>query len=126
MRVFKNKAFNRFARHEGITDEDLCGAVRDVERGLVHCDYQGGVINQRIARPNEGKSGGFRTIVLYRLGERAFFVYGFAKSAQDNISKSEVKGFKDLASLFLGYSDKDIEVAVQAEVLIEVKYEENV
>ena len=42
----------------------------------------GGVIKQRIARPNEGKSGGFRSIILYRQGEKAFFVFGFPKKKQ--------------------------------------------
>ena len=40
----------------------------------------GGVIKQRLAREGQGKSGGFRSIVLFRRGEKAFFVYGFAKS----------------------------------------------
>jgi hypothetical protein len=38
---------------------------------------------------NEGKSGGYRSIILFRRGERAFFVYGFAKNDQDNIDQSD-------------------------------------
>ena len=79
VRVFKSKRFAKFARKERISDATLCQSVLDAERGQIDADYGGGVIKQRIARPNEGKSGGYRSIILFRRGERAFFVYGFAK-----------------------------------------------
>ena len=57
MRVFKNKAFARFAKKADITDATLCSAVVDAECGLMAADLGGGVIKQRIARPGEGKVG---------------------------------------------------------------------
>ena len=77
MRVFKNKWFTKFAQKEDISDATLCEAIKDAEAGRIDADYGGGVIKQRIARPNEGKSGGYRAIILYRQGDKAFFVYGF-------------------------------------------------
>ena len=94
LRVFKTKWFVRFARKRDITDADLCVAITRATQGLIDADLGGGVMKQRIARPNEGRSGGFRSIVLFRSGDRAFFVYGFSKSAQDNIRTDELKGFK--------------------------------
>jgi hypothetical protein len=38
----------------------------------------GGVIKQRVARPGQGRSGGYRVLVAYRAGHRAVFLYGFA------------------------------------------------
>ena len=67
MRVFKNKSFARFARKARITDAVLCAAIADASRGLVDADLGGGVVKQRIARRSGGKSGGFRTIILFRL-----------------------------------------------------------
>ena len=64
MRTFKTKAFTRFADKAGIPDLALCRAVRDAERGLIAPDPGGGVIKQRIARPGQGKSGGFRTPIV--------------------------------------------------------------
>jgi len=64
----------------------LCAAVHRAERGLVDADLSGGVIKQRIARPGEGRSGGFRSILYFRSHERAFFVFGFAKSDLDKIT----------------------------------------
>ena len=74
MRVFKNAWFGRFARKEGISAAALWDAVGRAERGQVDADLGGGVIKQRIARPGEGRSKGYRSIVLFLKGERAFFV----------------------------------------------------
>jgi hypothetical protein len=65
---------------ERISDAKFCAAVQDADAGRIAADYGGGVIKQRIARPGGGKSGGYRTIILYRHRDKAFFVYGFAKS----------------------------------------------
>jgi hypothetical protein len=61
----------RFAKQSGIGDAVLCEAIRDAERGLIAADLGGGVIKQRIARPGQGKSGGFRTLIVFRAGARA-------------------------------------------------------
>jgi hypothetical protein len=66
VRIFKNKAFIRFAKKAGIGDAALCAAIRDAERGLMAADLGGGVIKQRIARHGQGKSGGFRTLIVFR------------------------------------------------------------
>ena len=47
---------------------------------LIDADVGSGLIKQRIARPGGGKSGGYRSILMFRSGERAIFVFGFAKS----------------------------------------------
>ncbi len=90
MRVFKNKNFDRFTKREKITDQDLWQAIENINKGLISADLGGGLIKQRIARKGGGKSGGFRTIIIFRANDRAFFVYGFAKNQQSNISKKEL------------------------------------
>ncbi len=109
MRIFKNKWFSKFARKEGISDEKLIQTVRDVDAGNIDADYGGGVIKQRIARPQEGKSGGYRTIIFFRKGDKAYFVYGFAKSVLENIDKADVRGFKKLAKIMLSINDRQLE-----------------
>jgi hypothetical protein len=108
VRVFKSKRFAKFARKERISDARLCRAVHDAEQSLIDADYGGGVIKQRIARPNEGKSGGYRSIILFRRGLLAFFVYGFAKSEQANIDKSDERDFKELAGILLAASEEEL------------------
>ncbi|WP_128290762.1 MULTISPECIES: type II toxin-antitoxin system RelE/ParE family toxin [Afifella] len=124
MKVFKNKWFARFARNEAIEDEVLCATVAYLERGLIDADLGGGVIKQRLARPQGGKSGGFRTILLFRCGDRAIFVYAFAKSRRANLRRDEVVAFKRLASEFLKYDAAALAKAVASGALIEVLCDE--
>ncbi len=120
MRVFKNRPFARFARKARITDAILCAAIADLSRGLIDADLGGSVVKQRIARQGRGKSGGFRTIILFRIGERAFFVYGFAKNEQDNIRDDELAAFKLLAAEMLSYDDEALARAIGNGTLTEV------
>ena len=124
MRTFKTKAFTRFADKAGLSDVALCRAVRDAERGLVTADLGGGVIKQRIARSGQGKSGGFRALIVFRAGTRAIFVHGFAKNEKDNIEKDELVALKKLAAELLGYDDKALARVVASGVLLEVKCDE--
>lgn len=82
MRIFKNRWFEKFARKQDIGDDLLREAVERAERGLIDADLGGGIIKQRVARKGEGKSGGYRTVVAFRSGYRAMFLFGFAKSGR--------------------------------------------
>lgn len=120
MRIFKNKAFVRFARKSRMPDADLCKAVDDATSGLIDADLGGGVIKQRIARKGGGKSGGFRTIILFRIGARAFFVHGFAKNEKDNIEDDELAAFRLLAAQMQSLSDATLAKAIENGTLTEV------
>ena len=121
MRVFKNAWFGRFARKRKISEEVIWDAVDRAEKGLVDADLGGGVIKQRIARPGEGKSKGYRSIVLYRKGDKAFFVYGFPKSDLGNIRGDEEEQFKKAAKLILALSDDQIRQMIENGQFEEVK-----
>nr|VFK13411.1 MAG: hypothetical protein BECKLPF1236B_GA0070989_104710 [Candidatus Kentron sp. LPFa] len=108
MRIFKSKEFIRFARKENISDTKLCKAMRDAADGRIDADYGGGVIKQRVARTNEGKSGGYRMVILYRQGNNAFFVHGFAKSDKGNLNKAEEHLYKAAARVILAFSDNEL------------------
>ena len=82
------------------------------------------MIKQRLARKGQGKSGGYRSIVLFLRGERAFFVYGFAKSDQDNIRQDELPVFRKLASEMLALDDKALMAAMENGTITEVVYDE--
>jgi hypothetical protein len=110
-----------FERKHGIFDSDLCKAIEDANRGLISADLGGGVIKQRIARKGSGKSGGFRTLILFKAEERAIFVHGFAKNELDNIRPDELATLKKLALSMLAYRDAGMEKAVDSGTLVEVK-----
>ena len=120
MQTFKTKAFGRFADREGLEDAALCEAVRRAREGLIDADLGGGVIKQRIARKGGGRSGGFRTIVLFRRGVLAFFVYGFAKSDRENLRRNELEPFRLLADEYLALDETGLAVAQAAGAIVEV------
>lgn len=120
MRAFKTRPFVRFAARNRISDTALRLAVDRAQAGLVDADLGGGVIKQRVARDGAGASSGFRTIVLFRRGERAFFVYGFAKKERDNIRPDELVAFRQLAKEMLGLDDGEVARARAEGKLIEV------
>lgn len=120
MRTFKTKAFARFADREGMEDAALREAVRRAGRGLIDADLGGGVIKQRIARKGAGRSGGFRSIVLFRRGELAFFVFGFAKSGRENLRRDELKAFRTLADAMLKLDEVGLHAALANGTIIEV------
>lgn len=120
VQVFRTKVFDRFVRRERIADEVLIEAIDRAERGLVDADLGGGVIKLRVARPGQGRSGGYRAIVLLRAGSRAVFAYGFAKSDRSNISRAELDALRALADELLNYDEAAIEAAVEVGALIEV------
>jgi hypothetical protein len=119
--VYKNKPFARFARKARISDIDLWKAVQLADRGVIDADLGGGVIKQRIARAGEGKSGGSRSIILFRKGDRAVFVYGFEKKDQSNIRADDLQSFRDLAREILAYSVTEMEFAVKTGEFAKIK-----
>ena len=121
MRIFRTKVFDRFARRERIADDVLAEAVERAELGLVDADLGGSVIKQRVARAGQGRSGGYRTIILLRSGTRAVFAYGFAKKDRDNIARDELDALRALACELLNYDEDGIATAIEAGALIEVK-----
>ncbi len=124
MRIFRNMAFTRFAKKSRISDVALCKAVMNAERGLIDADLGGGVIKQRVAREGEGKSGGFRTMILFKTGTRAFFVHGFAKNKMDNISDNDLVLLRRLAAEMLNYNETELTQAINNSLLIEVTCDE--
>jgi hypothetical protein len=118
--VFMTKGFARFARKAGLASDSLQAAAVDVAAGDHDADLGGGVFKQRVARRGGGKSGGFRTIILFKVGGHSFFAHGFAKNEKANVSVRELKALKQLAAVYLGLSDDEVATAVAAGELIEV------
>jgi hypothetical protein len=121
VRVFKTRAFARFARREWIDDAALADAVGRAERGQIDADLGGGVIKQRVARRGAGRSGGFRTIIAYQAQGMSIFLYGFAKNERENISSNELKDLRKAARFYFGLNREDLETAVTAGTLMEIR-----
>jgi len=89
-------------------------------QGQIDSNLGGGVVKQRVARPAQGKSGGYRTIIFYRQGRLAVFIYGFAKSERDNIRIDEERAFKEAAKHVLALTENQIDDLVRIGEFVEV------
>lgn len=121
MSVFKTKEFSRFARRAALTDKALLQAAEAVAAGHWDADLGGGVFKQRVAREGGGKSGGFRTIIVFKAGQHSFFVYGFAKSDKANITPKELKALKAFATTLLALDAEALQKAGAAGEISEVR-----
>lgn len=120
MRMFKTKLFARFCRQEKIDDLRLLRAVAEIDRGLVDAHLGGSLYKKRIARPGQGKSGGYRTILAFRSKHRAIFIFGFAKNDRDNIDAEELESLRGLGEMALGFDDDEVRNRIDAGSWIEV------
>ena len=121
MRIFKSGWFQRFARKEGIADAALQEAADRADKGQIDADLGGEVIKQRIARRGQGRSSGYRTIILFRRGTKAFFVYGFPKSRRANIDADELKQFREAAKHVLALTERQLAELLKRGDFVEVK-----
>lgn len=121
MRILKSTWFQRFAVKNGIEDSALRSAVARAQAGQIDADLGGGVIKQRVARPGQGKSAGYRVIVVFRRGSLAVFVYGFAKSKKSNLERDEEVQFKQAAKHILALTGPQLVELVRKGSFVEVK-----
>jgi hypothetical protein len=124
MQVFKTRWFARFARQEKIADDGLREAIERAERGLVDADLGGGFIKQRIARQGQGRSGGYRVIIAYRAKDRGIFLFGFAKSDQENIGSDELAFLRELAKNWLAADATKVRNEIETGNLQEIEDDE--
>jgi hypothetical protein len=119
-RIYKLRGFARFQRKERISDASLRKTIAGVEAGLIDADLGGGLVKQRLPRPGQGKSGGYRTVIAIKRGDRAVFLYGFAKNERSNIDDEELEEFRRLARGFLGLTAQQIAALIADNELMEV------
>ena len=120
MQVYAIKGFERFRRKERISKKVLVEAIDRAISGLIDADLGGGLVKQRVARPGQGKRGGYRTIIAYQSGKRAVFLFGFAKNAKDNIAPDDLAHWRLIGADLLGAPEKAIEQAIADDELMEV------
>jgi hypothetical protein len=120
LRIFKLKAFARWARKEGIKDAVLAAAVSEMEKGLVDAKLGGGVFKKRIAASSRGKRGGARTLVAFQSGKHTFFMFGFLKKDTDNIDQVELKSLRAYAERLFALRADELNKLILDEEIFEV------
>jgi hypothetical protein len=102
-----------------------CAKPSNVERGLIDADLGGNIIKQRVARTGQGRSGGYRMLVVYQVGHRAVFLYGFAKSERENIDADELLTLREIGGAWLAADPRRIAQAIKEGALQEITNGEN-
>ncbi len=125
MKIYRTKTFTRLARKVALNDRFICQAINEMNQGLIDADLGSGLFKKRIAMPGSGKSGGWRTLLGFQSGSRAFLLYVFTKSNQENIQVYELKALKRLVKYYFSLRPEDIRIALEREELHEVKCDEN-
>jgi hypothetical protein len=113
--------FDKWARKAGLSHDAIRKAASEIEQGLVDARLGGFLIKKRVGRENEGKRGGYRTIVAHRQGDRMIFLYGFAKNETDNISKKERQVLAKLGDVYMDKSSSDIAKMLDLQLIKEVR-----
>lgn len=120
MRVFKTRSFNRWMRKTHLRDAVLCTAVLEMTQGLIDADLGGGALKKRVPLPGRGKSGGAHTLVATNKDDRWFFVFGFEKNQQSNISPRELEALQKIAADLMKLSSIELDGHAGAGSLTEI------
>ena len=120
IKALKNRQFARWAKGEQLTDQALCNAIHEIERGLVDAKLGGPLLKKRISKGHRGKSGGLRTIIAYRQEHRLVFLFGFAKRERANIDQTEKQALLELGNVYMAMSENDLSEAIRTGKLLEV------
>ena len=119
-RVFKIRHFSRWMRKTELTDRVLCGAVAEMDRGLIDADLGGGIVKKRVGLAGRGKRSGARTLIATNKGDRWFFVFGFEKNERANIGDDELEALQEVAEQFLARTGRQLDEAVKDGSLQEI------
>ena len=122
-RILKTRTFNRWLRKTLLTDAALLKAIDEMEQGLVDADLGGNLYKKRVALPGRGKSGSPRTLIATNRQNRWFFMFGFEKNDKENITQAELAYLQDVAQIFLGYSNDELQLAIDKGEFLEVYYD---
>jgi hypothetical protein len=121
MEAYKTRSFANWATGEDLDNDALATALLEMERGLIDAHLGGQVVKKRVAVSGRGKRGSTRMLIAFKQGEKAFFIFGFAKSARANVSDKELKALKLLAKELFSYSAAVLSQAVEAGELLPIE-----
>ena len=111
-RIFTSERFDEFCKGSRIADEQLIKTVEKMEAGSYNAHLGGGLFKERLARKGGSKSGGFRLVLVFKMSDRAVFVFGFAKNVRANLTERETFVLKEAAKEILNLTADELQLAV--------------
>lgn len=119
-RIFVSRAFRRWQLKTGLPDRVLAVAVAEMRAGLIDAQLGGGLVKKRVAVAGGGKRGGARVIVATNHVERWFYLFGFLKGEQANVSAGELAALRNWAAELLVLDARQLDSAKQEGRLHEI------
>jgi hypothetical protein len=121
MLKLKTKWFDKWSKKNLLSDKKLLDTLRNISNNLGVVNLGGALYKIRVNKEGQGKSGGFRTIVVYRQSEIAIFVYGFSKNVKSNLNKEELTDLKILSKDLLSINKQEYQNLVAQGEFINIK-----
>ncbi len=121
MKKLTTKWFKKWSKKVNLSNQDLLETIQNLESGLSVSDLGGNLFKVRVKREHSGKSSGFRTIIVFKSGEKAIFLYGFGKNEKENIDKSELQYLKTLGYDLISLDSKQLNSAISKGVLFDLE-----
>lgn len=121
MKKLMTKHFSKWVSKQRISENELKITLAELQEGNFEANLGGHLYKKRIRFEGKGKRGSGRTIICYKRGDRAIFIYGFAKNEKSNLSPKELIAFKELSKILLKLSEEDLEIAIKNGDFTEVK-----
>jgi hypothetical protein len=127
LRIFLLKSVSKWLKNtKSVSKQKMIDTALEIKNGSVEADLGGNVYKKRIASTSgRGKSSGSRLLIAFKEDANLFFVEVFDKNQTDNISSNELKILKEAAKDLLAMSDKNLNLLVSKEKLIELTGEDN-
>jgi hypothetical protein len=111
MKRYKLKSFSKWAKKEGLTNEELNKVLDEMDTGLLGDRLGSNVFKKRVALQGRGKRGGARTIVLYKAKDVALFIEGYAKNDKADLEPREEKALRKFADEFIKRTPEQLKAA---------------
>ncbi|MBS0359389.1 MAG: type II toxin-antitoxin system RelE/ParE family toxin [Proteobacteria bacterium] len=120
MKILTTRHFSKWAKKQKVSTDNLATAAEEVRNGNYEANLGGNVIKKRMPFHGKGKRGGIRTIIFYKQHDKLIFVHGFQKNEQSDISDAELKGFKELAKIFMSMSEHQFQHGIKIGNFMEI------
>ena len=121
MKGLSTKWFKKWAKKMKLSNQSLLDSINDLETGLSTTNLGSRLFKARVKSQHSGKSSSYRTLIVFKTGDRAIFLYGFRKNEKSNITKSELQYFKKLANDLLALDSKQLAKAISAKILFNLE-----
>lgn len=111
-------------KEKSVNKNDLIEAADDVVEEIYEANLGGNLFKKRISNTsNQGKSSGSRIILGYQEGNNFYYLHVFNKNDKGNISIKELKALKARIKLLLTFGEKELDKAIKAKILFEIRRE---